>query len=126
MGKGDQRSRRGKIWRGTFGKRRPKKSEHAVKATPGPVEAVTKPVRKKAAAAIKAEAVGSSKTEASPPTKTEAEVPSNAEAAASSKAEAVPPNKVDAAAQSDAEVVAPSNEEATAGVDNSAPDSPTT
>ena len=25
MGKGDQRSRRGKIWRGTFGKRRPKK-----------------------------------------------------------------------------------------------------
>ena len=29
MGKGDQRSRRGKIWRGTFGKRRPKKS-HSV------------------------------------------------------------------------------------------------
>jgi ribosomal small subunit protein bTHX len=27
MGKGDQRSRRGKIWRGTFGKRRPKKSK---------------------------------------------------------------------------------------------------
>lgn len=25
MGKGDQRSRRGKIWRGTTGKRRPKK-----------------------------------------------------------------------------------------------------
>jgi len=25
MGKGDQRSRKGKIWRGTFGKRRPKK-----------------------------------------------------------------------------------------------------
>jgi 30S ribosomal protein S31 len=25
MGKGDQRSRRGKIWRGTFGKRRPQK-----------------------------------------------------------------------------------------------------
>lgn len=32
MGKGDQRSRRGKIWRGTFGKRRPKKSTPA-KAT---------------------------------------------------------------------------------------------
>ena len=32
MGKGDQRSRRGKIWRGTFGKRRPKKS-HAVPQT---------------------------------------------------------------------------------------------
>ena len=29
MGKGDQRSRRGKIWRGTFGKRRPKKSAPA-------------------------------------------------------------------------------------------------
>jgi len=29
MGKGDQRSRRGKIWRGTFGKRRPKKSNRA-------------------------------------------------------------------------------------------------
>jgi 30S ribosomal protein S31 len=29
MGKGDQRSRRGKIWRGTFGKRRPKKSKTA-------------------------------------------------------------------------------------------------
>jgi len=27
MGKGDQRTRRGKIWRGTFGKRRPKKSK---------------------------------------------------------------------------------------------------
>jgi len=30
MGKGDQRSRRGKIWRGTFGKRRPKKRETGV------------------------------------------------------------------------------------------------
>ena len=29
MGKGDQRSRRGKIWRGTFGKRRPKKAKQA-------------------------------------------------------------------------------------------------
>ena len=25
MGKGDKKSRRGKIWRGTFGKRRPRK-----------------------------------------------------------------------------------------------------
>ncbi|HJZ79718.1 MAG TPA: 30S ribosomal protein THX [Pyrinomonadaceae bacterium] len=32
MGKGDQRSRRGKIWRGTFGKRRPKKSKEAARA----------------------------------------------------------------------------------------------
>jgi 30S ribosomal protein S31 len=40
MGKGDQRSRRGKIWRGTFGKRRPKKSAHAAKtvAAPGEIE----------------------------------------------------------------------------------------
>ena len=34
MGKGDQRSRRGKIWRGTFGKRRPKKSKTAAPVTP--------------------------------------------------------------------------------------------
>jgi 30S ribosomal protein S31 len=32
MGKGDQRSRRGKIWRGTFGKRRPKKNKGDGKA----------------------------------------------------------------------------------------------
>jgi len=31
MGKGDQRSRRGKIHRGTFGKRRPKKAKHIAK-----------------------------------------------------------------------------------------------
>jgi len=29
MGKGDQRSRRGKIYRGSFGKSRPKKDEKA-------------------------------------------------------------------------------------------------
>lgn len=34
MGKGDQRTRRGKIWRGTFGKRRPKKSKGVVKTAP--------------------------------------------------------------------------------------------
>lgn len=27
MGKGDRKSRRGKIWRGSFGKRRPQKSK---------------------------------------------------------------------------------------------------
>jgi len=32
MGKGDQRSRRVKIWRGTFGKRRPKKIKPATSA----------------------------------------------------------------------------------------------
>ena len=33
MGKGDQRSRRGKIWRGTFGKRRPKKDKSGAPIT---------------------------------------------------------------------------------------------
>ena len=32
MGKGDQRTRRGKIFRGTFGKRRPKKRRVATKS----------------------------------------------------------------------------------------------
>lgn len=43
MGKGDQRSRRGKIWRGTFGKRRPKKRRPAT-----PVEPATETPKKKA------------------------------------------------------------------------------
>ena len=35
MGKGDQRSRRGKIFRGTYGKTRPKKKRrHTKKAAP--------------------------------------------------------------------------------------------
>jgi 30S ribosomal protein S31 len=39
MGKGDKKSRKGKIWRGTFGKRRPKKSNPAKPvATDSPVE----------------------------------------------------------------------------------------
>jgi 30S ribosomal protein S31 len=36
MGKGDQRSRRGKIHRGTFGRRRPKK-KNIIKAQSQPV-----------------------------------------------------------------------------------------
>ena len=32
MGKGDQRSRRGKIHRGTFGRRRPKQNKKTIKA----------------------------------------------------------------------------------------------
>lgn len=32
MGKGDKRSRRGKIWRGTFGKSRPRKAAKNAKA----------------------------------------------------------------------------------------------
>ena len=31
MGKGDQRSKRGKIWRGTFGKRRRPKKRKSIK-----------------------------------------------------------------------------------------------
>ena len=34
MGKGDQRSRRGKIHRGTFGRRRPKQNKRATKPAP--------------------------------------------------------------------------------------------
>ena len=45
MGKGDQRSRRGKIWRGTFGKRRPKKKNIA-KAQGQPVATTTKNAEK--------------------------------------------------------------------------------
>lgn len=36
MGKGDQRSRRGKIFRGTYGKTRPKKKRRATQKTPPP------------------------------------------------------------------------------------------
>ena len=39
MGKGDQRTRRGKIWRGTFGKRRPKKSKLNAKTAGQPAPA---------------------------------------------------------------------------------------
>ncbi len=35
MGKGDQRSRRGKIFRGTFGKSRPRKDKKAQPAAAG-------------------------------------------------------------------------------------------
>ena len=41
MGKGDQRSRRGKIWRGTFGKRRPKKSKETAKPVPAAAQTAT-------------------------------------------------------------------------------------
>jgi 30S ribosomal protein S31 len=52
MGKGDQRSRRGKIWRGTFGKRRPKKNKVTVNAPALPID--TAPIK-----------LGKKKTEAS-------------------------------------------------------------
>jgi 30S ribosomal protein S31 len=48
MGKGDQRSRRGKIWRGTFGKRRPKKSTGTKNPTAAPPEAEKKSTKKQA------------------------------------------------------------------------------
>lgn len=35
MGKGDQRTKRGKIFRGTFGKTRPKKKKKAKHQSPG-------------------------------------------------------------------------------------------
>ena len=50
MGKGDQRSRRGKIWRGTFGRRRPKKSK-----TVPPVSVAAAPEEKKGRAKKTAE-----------------------------------------------------------------------
>ena len=43
MGKGDQRTRRGKIWRGTFGKRRPKKSKPNAKTEGQTAPAVKEP-----------------------------------------------------------------------------------
>ena len=49
MGKGDQRSRRGKIWRGTFGKRRPKKSKSAAPVTTESAAVEKKPAKKQAA-----------------------------------------------------------------------------
>ena len=51
MGKGDQRSRRGKIHRGTFGRRRPKRSKSAVKPVVAAESAPKKTPRKETAAA---------------------------------------------------------------------------
>jgi putative endonuclease len=48
MGKGDQRSRRGKIHRGTFGRRRPKRNKVAVKPAPAAESAPKKVARKEA------------------------------------------------------------------------------
>ena len=50
MGKGDKKSRRGKIWRGSFGKRRPKKSKSAP-PSPAAAEAESKRSTKKEATA---------------------------------------------------------------------------
>jgi 30S ribosomal protein S31 len=51
MGKGDQRSRRGKIHRGTFGRKRPRKSKAGAKPVAAVAETAKKPTRKEAAAA---------------------------------------------------------------------------
>jgi 30S ribosomal protein S31 len=48
MGKGDQRSRRGKIHRGTFGRRRPKKSKSGAPA-PAPAAEEKKSTKKESA-----------------------------------------------------------------------------
>ena len=50
MGKGDQRSRRGKIWRGTFGKRRPKKAKPATAVQAASGESEKKGPKKQAEA----------------------------------------------------------------------------
>lgn len=41
MGKGDRRTRRGKIYRGTFGKRRPRVQSTKKKSAPGATSAST-------------------------------------------------------------------------------------
>jgi 30S ribosomal protein S31 len=51
MGKGDQRSRRGKIHRGTFGRRRPKRSKTGTKVVAAAESAPKKTTRKETAAA---------------------------------------------------------------------------
>jgi len=51
MGKGDQRSRRGKIHRGTFGTRRPKRNKSAVKPPVAAVETAPKKTTRKETAA---------------------------------------------------------------------------
>ena len=66
MGKGDQRSRRGKIWRGTFGKRRPKKIRQAAKAAAPPSESETKPPKRNPKSLSKSAAPVSAESEATP------------------------------------------------------------
>ena len=51
MGKGDQRSRRGKIHRGTFGRRRPRRNKGAVKPAVAAVESAPKKAPRKETAA---------------------------------------------------------------------------
>ena len=51
MGKGDQRSRRGKIHRGTFGRRRPKTNKGAPKRVAAVESTPKKAPRKETAAA---------------------------------------------------------------------------
>jgi 30S ribosomal protein S31 len=51
MGKGDQRSRRGKIHRGTFGRRRPKRNKIAAKPVAAVENGPKKTTRKETSAA---------------------------------------------------------------------------
>lgn len=51
MGKGDQRSRRGKIHRGTFGARRPKRNKSAAKPPLAAAETAPKKTTRKETAA---------------------------------------------------------------------------
>jgi 30S ribosomal protein S31 len=57
MGKGDQRSRRGKIHRGTFGRRRPKPKLHKAAIAPeASAETATTSQRSKEAKVVKKQA----------------------------------------------------------------------
>jgi len=47
MGKGDKRSRRGKIFAGSFGKTRPKKKNTVTKSAPKAATKTTKSTKKK-------------------------------------------------------------------------------
>ncbi|MDQ0476209.1 30S ribosomal protein THX [Chryseobacterium gotjawalense] len=55
MGKGDQKSKRGKIVAGSYGKKRPRKESKPMLATVDQVEKPEKEVKPKAAAKPKAE-----------------------------------------------------------------------
>ena len=55
MGKGDQRSRRGKIHRGTFGRRRPKRKNSPVKPAVAPEDSPAKKTTRKETAAAEQE-----------------------------------------------------------------------
>lgn len=78
MGRGDKRSRRGKIWRGTYGNTRPRKKANGHAKPAAPVRKKTTAAAKPVAAKAARKAEPAKKTE---PTK-KAEPPKKAEPAA--------------------------------------------